>query len=185
MSAVPAEAHDGLTEWRGQEQRHFILLDKAEEPREFDGWLMDKDSTESAGSTRWTEMEVYRTVTGKYVVHVIGCSDVYHRHNSDCNTGDPCLGRDMDEGMIPCPRCKPTRDYASAACSDRLFDVEVDIPTIRQAASAAALVKTMHRRGDDDGEERPLSYLAGKVLRKLKLIDPAIRAELDKPVSLN
>jgi hypothetical protein len=190
MSAAPAEAHGDWTEWEGQPPAHYKFPDKAGTPQEWDGWLLGTDSTGTDDSTRWTEIEVYRTITGKYVIRVLGKSLVYHRHHPDdspvvgCNTGDMQLGQDMDEGLNPCERCHPPTNYTIPAYDDVKFNVEVDIPTITVANNPRQLLRALRKRGDDQKPDS-LSYLSGKLLRKLSDRDPAVKAERDKSVSLN
>jgi hypothetical protein len=190
MSAAPAETHGDWTEWEGQPPAHYEFPDKAGTPQEWDGWLLGSDSTETDESTRWTEIEVYRTITGKYVIRVLGKSVIYHRHYPEesgevgCNTGDQQLGRDMDADMRPCRRCRPPADYTRSIYDDLTFNVEVDIPTITTASNARQLLRSLRKRGHDD-EPDSLSYLSGKLLRKLSARDPAIADERNKRVSLN
>jgi hypothetical protein len=190
MSAAPAEAHGDWTGWEGEPPAHYEFTDKAGTPHEMDGWLLDSESTDTDDSIRWTEIEVYRTVTGRYVIRVLGKSVIYHKNYPEdsgsrgCNTGVPQLGRNMDADMKPCRRCRPPAAYTSALHDDDTFDVEVDIPTITIANNARQLVRSLHNRGN--GEEPPsLSLVAGRLLRKLSARDPAIAAERSKPVNLN
>jgi hypothetical protein len=189
MSAAPAEAHD-WTEWEGQPATHYEFPDKAGTVQELDGWLLGSSSTESDDSTRWTEIEVYRTITGKYVVRILGKSVVYHRHfpsgsgHVGCNTGDVQAGLDMDADMEPCRRCRPPADYKNPLYDEVKFNVEVDIPTIKTANNARQLIRSLREKGVDQ-EPDSMSYPAAKLLRELADKDPAIRIERDKRVSLN
>jgi hypothetical protein len=158
--------------------REWKLPDIAEQEYEFTGWLLGKDSTETADSDRWTEIYVFRTVGGQFVLRVIGRSAVYHRHGSGCNTGDAKPGREMDADLEPCPRCRPA-SYLRADMQDQLFDVEVDIPTIRPCETADALIYEMHRANGRGG--RQLSYLAGRLLRQIRKADADIDRALRKP----
>jgi hypothetical protein len=190
MSAAPAEAHGYLTEWEGQPPDHYEFPDKAGTVQELDGWLLGTSSTETDETLRWTEIQVYRTITRKYVVRILGKSVVYHRHFPEdspvmgCNTGDPQLGKDMDADMIPCRRCRPPADYTRGIYDDDTFNVEVDIPTIKIANNARQLIRSLREKGADQ-ESDSLSYPAAKLLRELADKDPAIKAERDKRVSLN
>lgn len=179
MSAAPAEAHQEWTEWRGELARHFEFLDKDGSPVEFDGWLEDESSTYTPETMRWTEIQVYLTITGAYVVRVLGRSMIYHRNNSSCNTGASQHGRDMDEDLRPCPKCRPV-DYDTPAQDDAQFNVEVDIPTITRTPSARGMIRALHWKGGNS-----ISYLAANLLDKIRQVDPAVDAELRKPRSLN
>jgi hypothetical protein len=188
MSAVPAEAHEDWPEWRRKAPRHYEFKDKAGIDKTFDGWLVSSESTEADRSVRWTEIEVYLTVTGKYIVRTLGRSVIYHKRTQDgvtgCNTGRVQIGQDMDEDMLPCRKCRPPAAYASPEHDNTLFDVEVDIPTITHNLSAKGVITALHWRGNDQ-EPESISYVASRLLEKLRERDPAIDAELSKPVSLN
>lgn len=179
MSAATAEARE-WPEWRGQPARHFRFPDKDGSNPEWDGWLIDSESTHTPETTRWTVIEAYLTVTGAYVIRVLGRSVVYHRHDSDCNTGRTQLGRDMDEDLLPCWKCRPDAGYTLEANDDTPFDVEVDIPTITRTSSAKGLIRALHWKGTGS-----ISYLAAGLLMKIRLVDPAVDAELDKTRNLN
>jgi hypothetical protein len=184
MSAVTAEARDNWPEWRRVPPTHYEFPDKAGKPQTLDGWRIARESTE-ADKPRWTEIEVFMTVTGKYVIHTLGRSVIYHRHDSECNTGKTQLGQDMDADMVPCYRCRPSASYTDEEYDEVPFDVEVDIPTIIPGLSAKGVITALHWRGNDKEPGGSLSYLAGRLLWKLGEADPAIRAELSKPVDLN
>lgn len=179
MSALPAEAHDEL--WAGEPAQHWEFPDKAGQPKEWDGWLLARESTALTRSRRWTEMEVYRTVAGHYVLRVLGCSVVYHVHGSACNTGDPMLGRDMDEDMEPCYDCAPPANYQDEEHDETVFDVDVEIPTIKSADTPEDLIIAMRTRKGRVGE---LSFLAARVLRSLKSVDGDVRRVVGKPERL-
>jgi hypothetical protein len=183
MSAAPAEEREAWPEWRGEPARHFKFPDKDGSVPEWDGWLIDQDSTETDDTLRWTVIEAYLTITGAYVVRVLGRSVVYHRHDSGCNTGKPQSGREMDIDLRPCGRCRPA-SYKTAAQNDRLFDVEVDIPTITRASSARGLIRALHWKATDD-KPGTISYLAARLLEKIREVIPAVDEELSRPRSLN
>ena len=179
MSAAHAEAHGELL-WEGKHPEHFKALDRAGEPREWDGWLMAKDSTEVPESLQWSEMEVYLTTGGYYVLRVLGMSVIYHRHGSRCNTGDPKHGRDMADDMEPCSRCHPAANYRDESNDDTLFDAEVVIPTITYARTPEELVSAM--RWGNGPKTGSFSYLAARVMRKLRTKDRVIDALMRRPV---
>lgn len=78
---------------------------------EFDGVLLSDVSTEQDTVPRWTEMSLYRTVDGRYVLRVIGRSVVYHVHDGRCNSGIPISVDDIDDDLLdelePCVKCNP------------------------------------------------------------------------------
>lgn len=77
---------------------------------EFMGELIGASSTENPDSVRWTEINIYRTEHGKYVIHRSGRSVLYHRHDGVCNTGVPRQASTLDQELsVPCARCRPGR----------------------------------------------------------------------------
>lgn len=176
MSAALAEANEEW--WRGEPPQHYEYPDKAGKGKEWDGWLLVQESTALPASVQWTMMEVYLTVAGHYVLRVLGCSVIYHRHNSLCNTGDPTRGQDMDDDMRPCPRCRPAGNYKTELHDNTVFDAEVEIPTITLAETPDKLLLAMRTRNGVVGD---LSYIAAKVLRRLTEVDPAVARMMRKP----
>lgn len=174
MSIAVAEAHDDSHRW-GKPQE-FRLFDRDGLERQFTGWLLASESTEQAGSRRWTVLEGYRTVGGNYVLRTLGCSVEYHRSGSVCNTGEPTLGRDMDADLEPCRRCKPPAEYKDEKFAGTEFDVEVEIPTIRVSATPKAFIRSLH--WSNGGTQGELSLVAFRLLRAVRRADPDIEAEL-------
>lgn len=58
---------------------------------------------------RWIELSLYKTQAGKYIVHQVGKTVVYHRLNSDCKPKAFSTQRlwDLPEDSAPCPVCTP------------------------------------------------------------------------------
>lgn len=167
MSVATAEAHAEQPGWGEPEE--FSLLDRDGVEHQFTGWQLASESTEQAGIPRWTVLEGYRTVGGSYVLYTLGCSVVYHRHRSACNTGEPVRGDKMDDGLEPCRRCGPPVNYADMP--ETLFSVEVDIPTVKVSTTPGKFIKSLHH-GDSD-----LSLVAFRLLRAMQDTDPDIEAE--------
>lgn len=174
MSVATAAAHDDELPGWGDPQE-FQFKDRDGVTREFTGWLLAEESTEVPHSRRWTVLEAYRTVGGSYVLRTLGCSVEYHRANSDCNTGERKKARDMEIDLEPCRRCKPRADYMNPALLDEEFNVEVEIPTIKVSTSPKDFIRSLHRGNEE------LSFVAFRLLRALREIDPDIRAEQSKP----
>lgn len=82
----------------------------------FEGNKLAHSSSRGRDSTRWVEFTLYRTSNGKYVVERTGVSIVFHsigcpvtrRNNSP---SDPLPAETVSATMVPCPECKPEREY--------------------------------------------------------------------------
>ncbi|SRR6266545_1021531 len=97
----------------------FSVYDGHEEIR-FDGELLGESSTETPTSPRWTEIQIYKTNAGKYIIHRIGVSLVYHsKEKSQCDAGVTTKWEDLPVDGVPCQRCRPTEDSTVLAELDR------------------------------------------------------------------
>lgn len=88
---------------------HFVVRDRLREI-EFKGRELGRASTEKDDSLRWTEIVIYKTDGGKYIIERLGRSLVYHVPESSCDSGQgyPVLGRQLSEESEPCPQCQPS-----------------------------------------------------------------------------
>ena len=73
----------------------------------FDGVQLASVSTDDGSLLRWTEITIYRTVAGKYVVEKIGKSLVYHSLDG-CDFGVKIHFDELSDEVQPCPICKPS-----------------------------------------------------------------------------
>jgi hypothetical protein len=79
---------------------------------EFEGDLIGSASTrKDEDQGRWTEIHIYRTTSGKYVVQRLGCSVVFHRKGKPCSSGEIVLGEDIQDESIGCSKCDPDTDF--------------------------------------------------------------------------
>lgn len=79
---------------------------------EFEGVKIGEASTEVEDQPRWTEITIYRTVGGSYIVHRVGVSLVYHRSGpQSCSSGVGKSVRELladnDRDYEPCDKCQP------------------------------------------------------------------------------
>lgn len=106
---------------------------------EFEGDLIGEASTESDRSPRWTEIKIYRTTGGNYVVSRVGVSLVYHAMEAPCASGLPRLARDLVENdtrqLEPCEICQP-QDL-----DDMTPGTRVRVETDRHSAEAVPAVR--------------------------------------------
>lgn len=115
---------------------------------------------------RWTDITIYRTQGGKYVVEKVGVSDVFHALDSACKRQNWIEQEyDADEGLRPCPDCRPST-------TGRVF-VEQDRHTTHVSETAEGCVASMHNRDDDKVEYLP--NVAERALHEAARADEAIR----------
>jgi hypothetical protein len=84
----------------------FVLKDALHKLREFEGTHIASASTES-DSPRWTTMDLYKTGDGRYVLHTIGHSVIFHGMGSPCNSGTQTEPLALPMDAEPCAKCRP------------------------------------------------------------------------------
>lgn len=152
-------------------------------PLTFEGWLLGEADTQSGDDVRWTELAMYRTITGRYVIEKIGRSDVFH--SDDCarrRKGDPHASvaagaavnnKDVNE-CVPCDECHPGT-YATPIW------MEKDIYTATMFASVEEAIRSLYR--DDNGIPR-LSHVAQTLLGRASTNDIAIANIMQTPMDV-
>lgn len=125
--------------------RAYEALDNMR-PVEFTGWMIGRSSTEYPGSPRWTELRVFRTAGGQYLVQKIGASRVYHRRDG-CKRGVVVRNPEILETDMPCPVCKPPGladlDEIRDAAEDRGTE---DPTTYRKEVEVSRVEEAYHPR---------------------------------------
>lgn len=138
---------------------------------EFDGELLSSESTASPGRSRWSELHIYRTSGGQYILVKKGCSDVYHA-SRECGRGgrfyteNPVDDFDFDSTQ-PCSKCRPDPK------PDGKVFMENDLVTVVVSRSAAGIVDSAHLTDRDDVVF--LTKIGMRVLEKAAKKDEAIR----------
>lgn len=123
----------------------IIRIRDAARTIEFEGTMLSDVSTETDSNPRWTEMELYLTVDGRYVLTIIGRSVVYHDSAGRCNSGVPTPVGEIDpelrDELEPCPRCNPPGpdDLAGTVT----IDLEEDRHVVHVCATAADVVRKL------------------------------------------
>jgi hypothetical protein len=142
---------------------------------------------------RWTELSIYKTVTGKYVLEKIGRSDVYH--TSQCKKPGKGALRyesimdalaDVDEHagesdlpsyFLPCETCAPS--YSS----DDPVVVEQDMHSVDRFENAEELLDALHYR--KGGAVRSLSNLSRNLLDMAAKKDEGIAKLRSRPTDIS
>ena len=133
---------------------------------QFTGTMLSTASSQRPDALRWTEITIYRTQAGKYVVHKVGRTVVFHRPNEKCTSGVD--GRPyMTDQHLPCPKCKPDR-------GDNRVMTETDRHTVHITETADGVVECAHTQ-DDDGTTY-LTRPARSALERASEQDPAIHS---------
>lgn len=160
-------------------------------PITFVGTELASADSQTGNEKRWTELTVYRTNTGKYVLEKVGRSDVFHsplctRRSKgkeyphldaalDEILGDDADDESIEERFIPCEDCTPNFDVEPAW-------VEQDIPSVAVVESAQELVKSLYHR--DTGSTKFLSRVARELLEKAAVNDADIASIMSVPTDV-
>ena len=121
---------------------------------------------------RWTEITIYRTTEGRYILEKVGRSDVYHTPASSggCKHGMVVLARDLDSDRRPCVTCKPS-PIRQLDTNDKV-SVELDRYSTRIIDTAEELVAACHET--DESGYRYLTNSTRKVLATAASKDDAV-----------
>lgn len=152
--------------------RTYRVRDSAEF-LEFDGTKLADVSTMSDLSPRWTQMELYKTTDGQYVLHIIGASVVYHRHHGPCNSGVETVAADLPDDAEPCFKCNPPElDKLSDA---DLVDFEEDRYASHICPDATAVISQLRNPRSSGGRSSgSISGLGQRLLANAARVDDGI-----------
>jgi hypothetical protein len=176
----------------GLEQR--INVKDGQRTITFMGWFLGFATSETPDSVRWTELSLYRTLQGAYVLEKVGRSDVFH--SEDCErqgVGGKKKSKgkryttlydalpdeaeafdELSDFFVPCAECKPEWDESPVW-------VERDIYSAPVHDSAEKVVAALYQT---KGQNRFLSKPARDLLEQAMQKDSQIRAAVEKPVEI-
>jgi hypothetical protein len=150
----------------------------------FQGKLIGKSSTRRSGSLRWTDISIYRTAGGQYIVQREGLSLVYHWENASCARGELISPKELlAEGLdvppidqpVACPICDPPqRDVLSALQSNpgQGFRREVTISSADVTSDPQDIPRHLLFKGR-------LTTVGVEALEEAVRNDPALRGTLN------
>lgn len=145
----------------------------------FTGTRIAHSSTETPQQLRWIEIDIYRTKGGRYVIHRIGVSLVYHEHNGTtcADTGVAMRFGHLKPDAEPCTTCKPPLN----ADPEFVVDTETDRHTavVCDAGSVQDHLMVRPQNGSPF-----LSSPARKALDQAVTADPVLSDMLRKKVRI-
>jgi hypothetical protein len=154
-------------------------------PVTFVGWMVADADSQGGGDPRWTELALYRTTSGKYVLEKIGRSDVFHsvrckRRSKGIQVDSleaALKGEDVDprDRYVQCEQCRPGYDEAPVY-------VERDISSIAVYADAQQAVDALFRKDGDN--MRYLSRVARELLDEAAKADQDISTVMTSPADI-
>jgi hypothetical protein len=167
-----------MTMTTGVPDQHFEVRDN-QRTLTFTGVSLARSSSQSGSDLRWTELSLFRTTSGRYVVEKIGRSDVFH--SPRCrrrNKGDRYNAlSDVHEvkEFVSCPDCNPSQTISPVY-------VERDFYQAGTHETAAELVYSFQRH--DSGGVPYISKVARVLLDAAARLDANIARELNTSVDV-
>lgn len=141
----------------------------------FDGVQLATATSDNGQALRWTEVALYRTIGGAYVIHKIGRTVAYHvRDATSCKSHgsetEVSVALKDCRTLIICPVCSPRdlEDYAPSA----KVRVEADRSTVLIAASPGDAVAACYT---DIQGQRYLTKTASRALKAAADLDDSLR----------
>lgn len=148
---------------------------------EFDGTLLGAATSDDGRAQRWTEVTIWRSETGRYIVSKVGRSAVYHTVNDECGRHGTKMSiaeakahlnenRLTTDDLIPCRNCEPD------AVIGHGYNLEYSIEQPRYSAQVSetveGLIESLHRR--DNLGIKYLPLVARRALEAAVNRDPAV-----------
>ena len=137
----------------------YRLLNTDGRVTEFTGVRLAHESSKRPDSLRWTEISLYRTEGGNYIVHKVGRSVVFHEEGKPCSSGEEIPASALDADSKACPRCG-VPGFKSAVNAGhpmgppnwtrRTVRREQDRHTVHVSTAAEGAVESAYTQ-DDDG----------------------------------
>lgn len=171
----------------GSEQR-FNLQD-GQRPITFEGWKIAEADSQNGNDYRWTELTLYKTLTGRYVLEKVGRSDVFHSDackrrskgvkfedlDAAVSEEDEATLDDLADLFVPCEECRPAWNTAPVW-------VERDISAVAVFDSPEKLVQSLFRRDNDN--MKFLSRVSRGLLEQASLHDEGVKQVMSSPADV-
>lgn len=132
---------------------------------EFEGNMISGATTERSDDPRWTEINIYKTVGGSYVIQRIGRSVVYHVRGSECNYGIATRVDKLPSDAEPCKICNP--GFPEDLDVEDIVDFEIDIHSAEVCTAAELPHRLTHKKTNRETgkEERFMSSVSRRALQ--------------------
>jgi hypothetical protein len=87
--------------------KRYELQDGAERLVRFTGDHLTHVTSDDGERLRWLDLDIYRTQAGKYIVHQVGRTSVYHALDSECTPKafEQVKVLNLRDDVEPCPVC--------------------------------------------------------------------------------
>lgn len=164
---------------------HFILTDRHQEV-EFSGKRLGSASTEKDDSVRWTEIHLYLTDGGNYVIERLGQSLVYHLTKTECDKGTGMLvkGKHIHQESEPCDRCRPLTPEDEGFDPEQVFTHEKMLSSVEVVEQPEDLQNALSMY-DRKRRVMRISHVASQALHEAAGNDPRLLNALIKRVRID
>lgn len=139
----------------------------------FVGERIGHASTRKQDSVRWTELNIYRTEKGNYVVEKLGRAVVYHVSGADCASGIDITGYQIASESEPCEKCDPDVPEDIGFNAEEVFVHEVTRSSAVVVDAPQKVRGALAFKNPGTGKP-PLSWVASEVLRVAGSVDPVL-----------
>lgn len=141
---------------------------------EFEGSRIGWASTERPDqSLRWTEIHIYRTRGGSYVIERLGRSLVYHARGTDCARGRNIVGSQISDESEPCEKCRPNTPEDDDFNPHRKFVHEVTMSSADVVDDPSKVHDALSQFDKQRGVKR-ISRVASNALQAAAANDPVL-----------
>ena len=142
---------------------------------QFEGERLSHSSSRRPGSTRWVDMDLYRTSAGQYVLAKVAVSLLYHL--GTCSIVQehhlrPAPAAAMAFDAVPCEKCDPSDVEDNAQVYP-----EIEVCRAQVCPDASYVVAALERR-DPVSKQVYLTKVAQSLLEEATMSDPAISESL-------
>lgn len=155
---------------------------------EFEGILIGSASTrKDTDQDRWTEIKIFKTSTGKYVVQKLGCSVRYHlpaeENDEKCSSGTYVQGSDLPEDANPCPKCDPEVPEDEDFDEDFQYQLEVTMSSADVVTEPQDIRKSLVITNKQTGKDF-LSSVAYTALQEAVRSDKSLLGVFERRINI-
>ncbi len=116
-----------------------VKINDGRQDHVFRGELIGSASSEDGKSLRWSEVEIYRTEGGQYVLVKYGISTVVHVPGAPCSN-DKLEISTPAFGDAPCPVCRPSMEPSDEIAVER-DRINVHVASTEEGVREIALTR--------------------------------------------
>jgi len=89
---------------------------------QFEGQLIGHSTSRHPNSNRWVEFNLFKTVSGLYILSRVGMSLLYHKTTCEVvsrNSLKPAPIASIDKASVRCDECRPDPEFDVEVCPEK------------------------------------------------------------------